>query len=126
MFRLDKIIFVYCFYLYNGGINIKFEEVKDLILSFIHLETGWGNPLQPHYELEELTIMSLVEERDGSRNVSFEYLFNEDGFSKNDKSHILVGNVIIGPTGKFVHKQLKETHRGVAAQRSFKIRTSDL
>ena len=98
--------------------------MKEIILSYIHEETGWGNPLQSHYELEELTIMALVEERDGSRNVSFEYLFNEDGFSKNDKSHILVGNVIISPTGKLVYRQLKETHRGVAAQKLFKTQTS--
>jgi hypothetical protein len=46
-------------------------------------------------------------------------LFNEDGFSKNDKTHILVGNIVISPTGKVLSTQLKETHRGVAATRSY-------
>ncbi|NHJ86281.1 MAG: hypothetical protein FK734_12530 [Asgard group archaeon] len=93
--------------------------MKSIILDFIHLETGWGNPLHPHYELEELTIMEMMEERDGTRSVSFEYMFNEDGFSKNDKTHILVGSLIIGPTGKILQKQLKETHRGVAAEKRY-------
>jgi len=47
-------------------------------------------------------------------------MFNEDGFAKNDRTHILVGNVVISPTGKLLQKQLKETHRGVAAERVFK------
>jgi hypothetical protein len=102
-----------------GGIIIRFEEVKDIILDYIHEETGWGLPLQPHYELEELTIMEMVEERDGTRSVSFEYLFNEDGFSKNDKTHILMGSATIGPTGKLLQIQLKETHSGVAAERKY-------
>ena len=63
--------------------------------------------------------MEMVEERDGTRSVTFEYTFNEDGFSKNDKTHILVGNVTISPTGKLLQKQLKETHIGVAAERKY-------
>ena len=63
--------------------------------------------------------MEMVEDRDGTRSVSFEYMFNEDGFSKNDKTHILMGSVTIGPTGKLLQKQLKETHRGVAAERNY-------
>jgi hypothetical protein len=102
-----------------GGIIIRFEDVKSIILDFIHEETGWGQPLQPHYEIEELTIMEMSEERDGTRTVSFEYLFNEDGFSKNDKTHILVGSVTISPTGKLLQKQLKETHCGVAAEKKY-------
>ncbi|NHJ39311.1 MAG: hypothetical protein FK731_04705 [Asgard group archaeon] len=67
-----------------------------------------------------MTILELHVERDGTRYVSFEYMFNEDGFSKNDKTHILVGNIVIGPTGKVLNSQLKETHRGVAATRFYK------
>ena len=42
-------------------------------------------------------------------------MFNEDGFAKNDRSHILVGTIIIGPTNKVLEKKLKETHCGVSA-----------
>ncbi|MGC9781360.1 MAG: hypothetical protein HZR80_19115 [Candidatus Heimdallarchaeota archaeon] len=64
--------------------------------------------------------MEMIEDRDGTRTVSFEYMFNEDGFSKNDKTHILVGSAAIGPTGKLLQKQLKETHCGVAAEKKYK------
>ncbi len=63
--------------------------------------------------------MEMIEERDSTRSVSFEYMFNEDGFSKNDRTHILVGSVTISPTGKLLQKQLKETHTGVAAERKY-------
>ncbi|MCF2144790.1 MAG: hypothetical protein K9W42_13925 [Candidatus Heimdallarchaeota archaeon] len=105
--------------------TIKFEDVKAIILAYIHEETGWGQPLHPHYEIEELTILQLNEERDGTCTVSFEYMFNEDGFAKNDRTHILVGNVVISPTGKLLQKQLKETHRGVAAERTFEQKEYD-
>jgi len=64
--------------------------------------------------------MELKELHDGSVSASFEYLFNEDGLSKNDKSHIIVGSVLISPFGRLIEKQMKETHRGVAATRDFK------
>lgn len=51
-------------------------------------------------------------------------MFNEDGFSKNDKTHILVGNIVISPTSKILNIQLKETHRGVAATRSYDSKIS--
>ena len=66
--------------------------------------------------------MEMKEANDGSCSVSFEYLYNEDGFSRSDKSHILVGSVIIGPTGKLIEKQLKETHRGISCEKSFQPR----
>jgi len=64
--------------------------------------------------------MEMKELHDGSISASFEYLFNEDGLSKNDKSHIIVGSVLIGPYGSLIEKQMKESHRGVAATRDFK------
>ena len=88
-------------------------------MRYIRDETGWGNPLKPECEIEELTVMEMKELHDGSISASFEYLFNEDGLSKNDRSHILVGSVLIGPYGRLIEKQLKETHRGVAAKRDF-------
>lgn len=101
---------------------IEYDKIKQKVLDFIHEETGWGRNLRPDIEIEELTIMEIKEFHDGSCNVSFEYMFNEDGFSKNDRSHILVGSVLIGPYGRLVEKQLKETHRGVAAKREFQPR----
>ena len=108
---------------WNIEMGFDLDEARNIILDFIHEETGFGNPLQPHYEIEELTILELREERDGTRYVAFEYMFNEDGFSKNDKTHILVGNIVISPTGKILSTQLKETHRGVAATRSYEPKT---
>ena len=64
--------------------------------------------------------MEISTDRDGSQEVSFEYMYNEDGFSRNDKSHILVGNILISPTGVIIKNYLKETHRGAAAQKRFK------
>ena len=107
------------FHIIFGGITINFEKIKTIVLDFIHQETGWGNPLRPHIEIEELTIMEMKEGNDGSCSVSFEYLFNEDGFSRSDKSHILVGSVMISPTGKLIEKQLKETHRGISCGKVF-------
>ena len=69
--------------------------------------------------------MEIKEFSDGSCKVDFEYLFNEDGFAKNDRSHILVGNVLIGPTLKIIEKQLKETHRGVAATEVFRSKSKE-
>ncbi len=65
--------------------------------------------------------MEMKELHDGSISASFEYLFNEDGLSKNDKSHIIVGSVLIGPYGSLIEKQMKETHRGVAATRDLRV-----
>ena len=98
---------------------MDFEKVKSIVLGFIQQETGWGDPLKPHIEIEELTIMEMKEGNDGSCSVSFEYMFNEDGFSRTDKTHILVGSVMIGPTGKLIEKQLKETHRGISCNKVF-------
>ncbi|MFW9922633.1 MAG: hypothetical protein ACFFDW_05000 [Candidatus Thorarchaeota archaeon] len=86
-------------------------------MDFIHDETGFGDPLRADMEIEELTIMEIKEEHDGSCAVSFEYMFNEDGFSKNDRTHIFVGSVLISPYGRLLQQQLKETHRGVSATR---------
>ncbi|HUU89346.1 MAG TPA: hypothetical protein VMX17_16550 [Candidatus Glassbacteria bacterium] len=99
--------------------TIQYEEIKKIILKYIHDETGWANPLRPDFEIEELTIMEIIEQHDGSCTVSFEYMFNEDGLSKNDRSHILVGSVLIGPFGRLIQKQLKATHKGVAAKLSY-------
>ncbi len=64
--------------------------------------------------------MEMKELHDGSISASFEFLFNEDGLSKNDKSHIIVGSALISPYGRLIEKQMKETHRGVSATRDFK------
>ncbi len=64
--------------------------------------------------------MEMKELHDGSISASFEYLFNEDGLSKNDRTHLIVGSVLISPYGRLIEKQLKETHRGVSATRDFR------
>ena len=66
--------------------------------------------------------MEMKELHDGTLSASIEYLFNEDGLSKNDKSHIIVGSALISPYGRLIEKQLKETHRGVSATREFRTK----
>ena len=91
-------------------------------MDYIHEATTWGFPLRADIEIEELTILDIKELNDGSCNVNFEYLYNEDGFSKNDCTHILSGEVLINPHGIIIQKYLKETHRGVAAKKEFNLR----
>ena len=94
---------------------MKETDLSNLILDFIHTETGWGNPLRPHCEFEELYLDEIERLPDDKVKVSFRYLFDEDGFSQYDKTHGLEGVVVIDSSGGILESSLKEVHTGVAA-----------
>jgi hypothetical protein len=94
--------------------------IKQRILEFLHEETGWGNPLKPHCEFEELNIQEMKEKPDGSYIINFKYNFDEDGFSQYDKTHLLKGLVEISSSGALIKKTLEQVHAGVATNRKYK------
>lgn len=94
-------------------------EIKALILDYIYSETGLGKTPREQCEVEELTVMHIKDLGDGSSEVSFEYMFNEDKFSLVDKSHLFVGQVVINRSGQLLEKQLEETYTGSGCQRKF-------
>lgn len=93
---------------------MKEIELTTIILDFLHSETGWGNPLRPHCEFEELTLGTIEQLLDDKVKVTFRYLFDEDGFSQYDKTHVLDGEVTIEVSGEITEFVLKEIHTGVA------------
>jgi len=92
---------------------LKKENIYSIILEFIHSETGWGNPLQPHCEFEELKIKEINKEDEESHIVAFNYHFDEDGFSQYDKTHLIEGEVKINSCGEICAWSLEEVHTGV-------------
>jgi hypothetical protein len=97
------------------GIIIKLEKIKSKILDFIHEETGYASPLQPRVSFEELQILDQEILEKGRIQVSFKYIFDEDGFSMYDKRHILEGIIVFDETGKIIEWTLDETRTGEAA-----------
>ena len=93
------------------------EEVdcNAIILDFLHSETGWGNPLRPNCEFEELTLSEIERLLDDKIRVTFRYHFDEDDFSQYDKTQVLDGEVTIEVSGEISKFSLKEIHTGVAA-----------
>ena len=94
------------------------EQLRSVILDFIHEETGWGNPLRPRCEFEDLEIREVTPHPDGSLEIEVWYHFDEDGFSQYDKTHILEGRFTISISGTIDDMELEETHTGVAAVRN--------
>jgi len=94
--------------------GLKDIDLKSIIFDFIHSETGWGNPLRPYCEFEELTLGDIEQLLDDKIKVTFRYLFDEDGFSQYDMTHVLDGEVTIEVTGEITDFVLKEIHTGVA------------
>ncbi len=90
-------------------------DLNTIILDFLHSETGWGNPLRPNCEFEELTLGEIERLLDDKIRVTFRYHFDEDGFSQYDKTHVLDGDVIIDVSGEISEFELKEIHTGVAS-----------
>ncbi|MFX0102535.1 MAG: hypothetical protein ACFFCS_23410 [Candidatus Hodarchaeota archaeon] len=95
------------------------EKIRSIILDFVHSETGWGNPLRPHCEFEDMYIREREELPDGGVFIKFQYNFDEDGFSQYDKTHVLMGTIKINKDGKRLEASLEETHTGVAAHRYY-------
>ncbi|MCK4568561.1 MAG: hypothetical protein KAU48_14735 [Candidatus Thorarchaeota archaeon] len=92
-------------------------DLNAIILDFLHTETGWGNPLRPRCEFENLYLDEVERHPDDKVEVSFRYVFDEDGFSQYDKTHGLEGMVIIDTSGSILESTLKEVYTGVAAVR---------
>lgn len=104
------------------GMILNLEQIRAIIFAFVHSETGWGNPLYPYSEYEELSIEKMEELSDGSLIVTFSYEFDEDAFSQYDKTHILKGRLKISSSGELLERFLEEAHTGVAAHRYYESR----
>ena len=90
------------------------KHLRSIILKYIYSETGWGNPLQPGCEFEDLYLDEIDNHPDGKIRVVFRYRFDEDGFSQYDKSHTLEGTVVIDTAGTILESTLEETYTGPA------------
>ena len=94
------------------------NQIKGKLMELIHSKTGWGNPLRPHCEIEDLYIRNIQECPDGKQIVIFRYNFDEDGFSQYDKTHIFDGSLTIANENSF-KLEMEEIHAGVAAVRRY-------
>ncbi len=90
------------------------ERIKDLILVFLHKETGWGDPLKPQCEFDDLYLRETKKLDDGKISVTFEYHFDEDGFSQYPRNHILEGEVVLNEAESILSFKLEETYTGPA------------
>ncbi len=97
------------------------EQIKEKLLDLIHSKTGWGNPLRPHCEIEDLYIRNIQECPDGTQIATFKYIFDEDGFSQYDKTHVFDGSLTIGGENLF-KLEMEEIHAGVAAVRRYTLK----
>jgi hypothetical protein len=95
---------------------MKEADLNPIILDFVHSETGWGTPLRPHCEFEDLYLDEIERLPEDKVKVTFKYLFDEDGFSQYDKTHALEGAVVFDSSGSILESSLKEVHTGVAAK----------
>lgn len=91
------------------------ERIKDLILMFVHKETGWGDPLKPQCEFDDLYLRETKMIDEEKISVRFEYHFDEDGFSQYPRNHILEGEVIMDEAGSILSFKLEETYTGPAS-----------
>ena len=95
------------------------KQIRGKLLDLIHSKTGWGNPLRPHCECENLFIRNIQVYPDGKQIVTFRYIFDEDGFSQYDKTHVFDGSLTI--VGENLFKlEMEEVHAGVATIRRYK------
>ncbi|MFW9843579.1 MAG: hypothetical protein ACFFEV_03295 [Candidatus Thorarchaeota archaeon] len=96
---------------------MKDIDLNKIILDLVHSETGWGNPLRPRCEFEDIYLDEIERLPEDKIRVVFRYLFDEDGFSQYDKTHGLEGQVIMGTSGRILESSLKEVYTGVGAVR---------
>ncbi len=95
------------------------NQIKEKLMELIHSKTGWGDPLRPHCEIEDLYIRNIQEGSDGKQIVNFRYIFDEDGFSQYDKTHVFDGSLTI-ESGNLFKLEMEEVHAGVATNRRYK------
>ena len=94
------------------------SQIKKKLLELIHLKTGWGNPLRPNCECEDLCILNNKEHPIENQTVDFKYIFDEDGFSQYDKTHVFEG-VLTFKNGTFIIKDIEEVHAGIATNKIY-------
>ncbi len=93
---------------------MSLKQIKEELLENIHQKTGWGNPLRPNCEIEDLTVRDIKEKNEQIQILNFQYIFDEDGFSQYDKMHVLNGTARISSKGTILKIELEEIHTGVA------------
>ena len=93
---------------------MKDINLNNIILDFVHTETGWGNPLRPQCEFEDLFLDDPEKLENGTTRVTFRYTFDEDGLSQYPKGPHLEGMVVVDASGKIVESKLEETYTGPA------------
>jgi hypothetical protein len=91
------------------------KSLKSIVLDYIHAKTGWGNPLRPYCEFEDLFILETIEKNGGVTEVVVRYVFDEDGFSQYDRGHVIEGRITISSSGEIIKAELEETHTGPAS-----------
>jgi hypothetical protein len=96
---------------------MKEVDLTRIILDYVHSETGWGNPLRPRCEFEDLYLDEIERLPDDTIRVVFRYAFDEDGFSQYSKVHGLEGLIVIDTSGNILESKLKEVYTGVGAVR---------
>ena len=96
---------------------MSIKQIEKNLLENIHQKTGWGNPLRPHCEIENLTIKDIMKKTDTTQIIDFKYIFDEDGFSQYDKTHVFKGTAIVTLKGTILKVDLEEIHTGVATIR---------
>ena len=98
---------------YRSKMYLKEGQIKTKLMELIHTKTGWGNPLRPHSECEDLYIRNIKNLPDEKQTVDFRYIFDEDGFSQYDKTHVFDGTLTIQIESIF-KIDMEEIHAGVA------------
>jgi len=90
------------------------KSLRSIVLDYIHAETGWGNPLRPYSEFEDLFILDIVLQPRGIREVVIKYRFDEDGFSQYDRSHTIEDRITVSSNWEIIKAELEETYTGPA------------
>ncbi|MFW9923808.1 MAG: hypothetical protein ACFFDW_11035 [Candidatus Thorarchaeota archaeon] len=90
------------------------KKIEEIILEYVHNETGWGQPLRPRCEFEDIYVLEITSLENEHLAITFEYHFDEDGFSQYDKNHILNGKLILSMDFNILEAKLEEIHTGVA------------
>ncbi|HUT80993.1 MAG TPA: L-2-amino-thiazoline-4-carboxylic acid hydrolase, partial [Candidatus Bathyarchaeia archaeon] len=109
----------YCDFRYYSKESPRKQEIEEekkklfpIVLDFVHKETGWGNPLKPQCEYDDLFLRGILNIDANKILVRFTYQFDEDGFSMYDKNHILKGELILDSERKILSFKLEETYTG--------------
>ena len=95
------------------------SQIEKKLLESLHEETGWGNLLRSYCECETLYVRNIIEHSDGTQIVDFRYIFDEDGWSQYDKTHIFDGTVTL-TSGSVIELEVEHVHGGIAANKIYK------